>query len=356
MQINSFNSKIFIEPVIGTELSESVKGMDPRGVFILVDENTHKHCLPHIGQLLSPQKVHVRVMGQGEAQKSVDSVVDIWNWLQEEGANSQSLMIGLGGGMLLDVAGFAAATFKRGIQIINIPTTLLSMVDASVGGKTGFNLNGYKNHVGIFRSPGFVFISPVFLRSLDQRQLYAGWAEMIKHGFIQSRRHLDQLLFSQPEKLPEGELARLIRDSVDIKNYYVTRDPYEKGGRRILNFGHTMGHALESLALKKQESLLHGEAVAYGLLCEYWLSMQLLGADEAFYHRLKEYVARHYPVFHTGPGDQQDLFQYLLQDKKNREARVNFTLLKQVGYPVIDQYVEEPLIADCLATALYPPQ
>jgi 3-dehydroquinate synthase len=137
------------------------------------------------------------VMGQGEERKSIGSVEDIWNWLQAEGANSQSLIIGLGGGMLLDVAGFAAATFKRGIPIINIPTTLLSMVDASVGGKTGFNLNGYKNHVGIFRSPGFVFISPVFLRSLDKRQLYAGWAEMMKHGLIQSRRHLDQLLFSQ---------------------------------------------------------------------------------------------------------------------------------------------------------------
>ncbi|HKL38757.1 MAG TPA: 3-dehydroquinate synthase [Bacteroidales bacterium] len=355
MQINSFNSKIFIEPAIGSELTEYIIGLEPHGIFILVDENTREHCLPHIEQLLSREKVHVMEMGQEEENKSIDTVVNVWNWLQAEGADSNSLLIGLGGGMLLDVAGFAAATFKRGIQIVNIPTTLLSMVDASLGGKTGFNLNGYKNHVGVFRSPGYVFLFPVFLKTLDHRHLYAGWAEMIKHGFIQSRDHLDKLLFSQPERLPQGELARLIRDSVDIKNYYVTRDPYEKGLRRALNFGHTIGHALESLALKKHQSLLHGEAVAYGMLCEYWLSIQLQGASAAHYDRLKEYVDRHYPKFQVEPSDQDELYQYMLQDKKNRKARVNCTLLKEVGYPLIDQYVDDKLIAGCLEVVLYPP-
>jgi len=337
-------------------MAKLVKGLEPHGIFILVDENTREHCLPHIEQLFSREKVHVMEMGQGEESKRIDAVVDIWNWLQAEGADSNSLLIGLGGGMLLDVAGFAAATFKRGIQIVNIPTTLLSMVDASVGGKTGVNLNGYKNHVGVFRSPGYVFISPVFLKTLSHRQLYAGWAEMIKHGFIQSRGHFDQLLFSEPERLPEGELARLIRDSVDIKNYYVTRDPYEKGLRRALNFGHTVGHALESLAMKKRQSLLHGEAVAYGMLCAYWLSMQLQGAGEAPYNRLKEYVDRHYPVFQVEASDQEELYRYLLQDKKNRKGRVNFTLLREVGYPVIDQYVDEQVIAGCLKAVFYTSQ
>ena len=325
-------------------------------MFVIVDENTRKHCLPHIEKLLNKQKVHVETIGQGEGHKNIDTVMGIWNALQRNSADSNSFVIALGGGMLLDVAGFAAATFKRGIGVVNLPTTLLSMVDASLGGKTGFNLNHYKNHIGVYRAPSYVFIYPFLTRTLEKRHFYAGWAEMLKHGLIQSRRHFDQLLLNSPEGIPDDELARLIRDSVDIKNYYVTRDPWEGGIRKALNFGHTLGHAFESLSMRKQRPLLHGEAVAYGLLCEYMLSVKLLGADPGIYEALRAFINRHYPAFQVAVSDFSGLYQYLSQDKKNRQEKINFTLLKAIGEPLIDQYVSLEAIGDGLSIDLLDPE
>lgn len=325
---------------MGSGLPEVLESLAPSRVFVVTDENTRLYCLPHIEELLAGQKVHETVIDQGEVSKILATVNHLWDAFHNHGADRSGLVLALGGGMLLDVAGFAAATFKRGIPVVNIPTTLLSMVDASVGGKTGINFQGYKNHIGVFRAPHQVMIYPAFLKSLDPRQLYAGWAEMLKHGLIQSRRHFTRLVMSYPEQLPSGEMAHLIRDSVDIKNFFVTSDPYEKGLRKALNLGHTIGHALESLALERGESLLHGEAVAYGLLCEYGLSVHRLGADSTIYRQLVDYIDRSYQPFRVTPEDWPLLKRYLLQDKKNINSRINFTLLQDVGQPLIDQYVE----------------
>ena len=352
MQINSFNSKIFIEASTGTGLSEAIDSLAPSRIFVISDDNTHARCLPLVEELLSGQKVHEITIGQGEANKRLETVVKIWNHLQEEGADSQSLVIALGGGMLLDVAGFAAGTFKRGIPLINVPTTLLSMVDASVGGKTGINFNDYKNHIGVFRTPDYVFIFPAFLKTLDHRQLYSGWAEMVKHGMIHSQRHFERLMMSQPENLPDGEMALLIRDSVDIKNYYIASDPYDKGIRKVLNLGHTLGHALESLAMEKYQTLLHGEAVVYGLLCEYSLSMKLLGAGSTPYQQLKSHVSKYYSDLQLAEEDFPVIHRFLMQDKKNANEKINFTLLQHIGKPVIDQFIEWDEIESCARKVL----
>jgi len=352
MQINSFNSKIFIEASTGTGLSEAIDSLAPSRLFLVSDENTHAQCLPLIEELLSRQKVHEILIGQGEANKRLDTVVQIWKHLQEEGADSRSLVIALGGGMLLDVAGFAAGTFKRGIPLINVPTTLLSMVDASVGGKTGINFNGYKNHIGVFRAPDYVMIYPAFLKTLDHRQLYSGWAEMLKHGMIQSQRHFERLMMTRPDNLPDGEMALLIRDSVDIKNYYIASDPYDQGIRKVLNLGHTVGHALESLALEKEQTLFHGEAVAYGLLCEYSLSMKLLGADPAHYQQLSGHISKYYPALQVDRDDLPVIHRFLMQDKKNANEKINFTLLKHISKPMIDQFIEWEEIESCLREVL----
>ena len=348
MQINSFNSKIFIEAEVGAGISEAIGLLAPSQIFVVSDAHTHRYCLPLVEELLNRQKVHEIVIGQGEANKSLETVVQIWGHLQDSGADSRSLVLALGGGMLLDVAGFAAGTFKRGIPLINIPTTLLSMVDASVGGKTGINFNGYKNHLGVFRVPDHVFIYPAFLKTLDQRQLYSGWAEMIKHGMIHSQVHFDRLLHICPEHIPDDEMARLIRDSVDIKNYYVARDPYDKGIRKALNLGHTLGHALESLALEKDKVMLHGEAVMYGLLYEYRLSMSLFGAGRGAYEQLENCIRSFYPDLQVSESDLPVIRRFLLQDKKNIHEKINFTLLEHIGKPLTDQFIEWDAIEKCL--------
>jgi len=333
---------------VGSGLPEALESLAPSRIFVVTDENTRLHCLPHIEELLAGQKVHETVIGQGEGSKTLETIKQLWDSFHSQGADRAALVLALGGGMLLDVAGFAAATFKRGMPVINIPTTLLSMVDASVGGKTGINFHGYKNHIGVFRAPYQVMIYPDFLKSLERRQLYAGWAEMLKHGLIQSRRHFIRLVMSYPEQLPPGEMAHLIRDSVDIKNFFVTSDPYEGGLRKALNLGHTIGHALESLALERGETLLHGEAVAYGLLCEYGLSVHRLGAESTIYSQLVDYIGRSYQPFSLPSGEWPLLKRYLQQDKKNVSNRINFTLLQNVGQPLVDQYVEWESIEEVL--------
>ncbi len=352
MQINSFNSKIFVETTIGPELAESVEALAPSQIFIISDENTHKYCVPHLEDLPGHIPVQEFLIGQGESAKGLDTVVTLWQHLQDKGADTGSLVLSVGGGMLLDVAGFAAATFKRGLRLIHMPTTLLAMVDASVGGKTGFNFNRYKNHIGAFHIPDYVLIYPRFLSSLDPRQLHAGWAEMIKHGLIQSRTHFEQLTLGPPGQRPLREMARLIRDSVDIKNYYVTTDPYESGVRKALNFGHTIGHALESLSVEKNTPLLHGEAIAFGLLCEYQLSMNHFGIEPGPYHQLREFVDLHYPGFPFMTGDLDRVFKYLDQDKKNKGEKINFTLLEEIGRPVVDQYAGRDEIEQVLKTLM----
>ncbi|MFP4621051.1 MAG: 3-dehydroquinate synthase [Bacteroidales bacterium] len=348
MQIISFKSKILIHSDIESKLLSLIDAMRPGNIFILADDNTRQYCLPYFDKLMGRKKVHVLDIGQGESEKTIDTVVEIWEFLQQHGADRESLMINLGGGMLLDIGSFAASTFKRGMKFINIPTTLLSMVDASVGGKTGINLNDFKNHIGTFSQPEYVLISPVLLRTLDIRQVYAGWAEMLKHGLIGSEAHLQNLLDVKPEKVDEDALTRLIYESVVIKNHFVQKDPYESGLRKVLNFGHTLGHAFESIAFTHKQPLLHGEAVANGIIGELYLSEKFHHLNERYIRRVTDYISRKYRPAAISVKDFDKIYQFLLQDKKNRGNKINFTLIRRPGEPITDQYISRENIEEAL--------
>lgn len=348
MQIFSFKSKILVHSDIEFQLSSVIDELKPGKIFILADDNTHAYCLPYLKKLKKRGNIAILEIGQGESQKVISTVIEIWNFLQQQGADRESLLINLGGGMLLDIGGFAASTFKRGIKFVNIPTTLLSMVDASVGGKTGINLNDYKNHIGTFSQPEYVLISPVFLRTLNIRQIYAGWAEMLKHGIIRSETHLQKLLDVSPEDIDEEYLTGLISESVEIKNYFVQEDPYEQNLRKVLNFGHTIGHAFESLAFSGEEPLFHGEAVANGLICELFLSAKFYAPEKHTLIRVTDYIGSKYQPIRISVKDFDKIYKYLLQDKKNTGDKINFTLIRRFEEPLNDQYISRENIEEAL--------
>jgi 3-dehydroquinate synthase len=347
MQINSFNSKIFVGALDKSNFYELFSKLQPSKVFVLVDENTYKYCLPQLYKLINPEKVYVKKVKQGESNKTINSVVEIWGFLQKNQCDREALLINLGGGIMVDIGGFAASTFKRGISFINIPTTLLSMVDASVGGKTGFNLNDYKNHIGTFSLPAYVFIDSHFLSTLDERQIISGWGEMIKHGLIHDNEHLNQLLRYSPGSADKENMNNLVGRSVQIKNYYVTEDPYEINIRKALNFGHTIGHAVESYMMNKTP-LFHGEAIAIGMICELYLSVKITGFPVSIETQLRDYILKYFPHVNFADEDFDMLMSYLVHDKKNKGEKINFTLLKKPGSPVLDQYLKENEIIESL--------
>ncbi|MFO8234253.1 MAG: 3-dehydroquinate synthase [Bacteroidales bacterium] len=347
MQIQSSDSKIIIDSSIHEPVEEALTQIAPHKIFILADNNTYEYCLPKVNKLKNKKNVYVKVTRQGENAKTIDTVVEIWNFLQKNNCDRNDLLINLGGGMILDIGGFAASTFKRGIRYINIPTTLLSMVDASVGGKVGFNFNDYKNHIGLFSQPSYVIINSVFLSTLKQRHIYSGWAEMIKHGLIHSQVHLEQLLSCKPEETDKSKMNELISASVQIKNHFVLQDPFEQNIRKALNFGHTIGHALESHAFKKR-TLLHGEAVAAGMACELFLSRRLKNFPENTEQDIQEYLTEKYSGIRIEKEDQEDIINYMKHDKKNKEGKINFVLLENTGVYVIDQFVELEQIIESL--------
>lgn len=347
MQNLSSKSKIIIDTSLEGPLKTSISQFAPHKIFIIADKNTHEYCFPLFGKLLNHQNVYVKIIGQGEKSKNINTVKDIWNFLQENKCDRNDLLINLGGGMILDIGGFAASTYKRGIQYINIPTTLLSMVDASVGGKVGFNFNDYKNHIGLFSQPAYVIINSIFLSTLDRRQLYSGWAEMIKHGIIHSESHLENLLTRTPGEIDTDTMNKLIGESVSIKNYFVENDPYENNIRKALNFGHTIGHALESYSLKNSP-LLHGEAVVAGMICELYLSRKFNGLSKQKEKKIKTYLTKHYPFIQLKNDILDDIIDYMKHDKKNRAGKINFVLIKSPGAYSIDNFIDINSIKESL--------
>ncbi|WP_316930598.1 3-dehydroquinate synthase family protein [Sphingobacterium sp. IITKGP-BTPF85] len=244
-------------------------------MFVLVDRNTNDNCMPVVQPILAELgNYDVIEVDPGEENKNIDFCIGVWKTMLDFGADRHSLLINLGGGVVTDMGGFAASTFKRGIDFIQIPTTLLSQVDASVGGKTGIDLDNYKNIIGTFTQPQAVFIASVFLKTLERRQLVSGFAEVIKHGLI-----FDGAYYNKVKNLDVSAITtEHVRHSVGVKNTVITQDPTEKGLRKILNFGHTIGHAIEGYSLLHDEhSLLHGEAIAVGMICEGYLSHKLNG-------------------------------------------------------------------------------
>lgn len=338
MQIYSYNSKVVVDSDFSSTVYYVISKQKPGKLFVLVDENTQNVCYPHLYKLIRDENVFLLTIGQGESNKTMDTVQNIWSFLQQNYCQRNDLIINLGGGMLLDVGGFAASAYLRGVPFVHIPTTLLSMVDASIGGKLGCNFNGKKNQIGFFKSPEYVIVNPLFLSTLDSRQLIAGWAEMIKHGLIHSEKHLERLLGANPLSLDTQHWEEWIFDSLEIKNDFVVRDPYEAGERKVLNFGHSLGHAFESLSMERGDPLLHGEAVAAGLICELYLSSIIEGFPEKILERVVAYITDLYPLKKLGEGDEERLFYFMKYDKKNQKDQINFTLLKDMEKPLIDRF------------------
>jgi 3-dehydroquinate synthase len=318
-------------------------------IFILTDSNTATYCLPRLTELVVfPLQPIVLQIPAGESHKHIASCMDLWRELATKGADRSSLLINLGGGVITDLGGFVASTFKRGFDFINIPTSLLAMVDAAIGGKTGVDLDGLKNQVGVISQARAVFIDTVFLETLPEREFYAGLAEMLKHGLIASPEHWNELKGLQNDS---HELERLIWDSIMVKKDITEKDPTEKGLRKTLNFGHTIGHAVETYFLNQKpedDQLLHGEAVAVGMLTEAILSSKMLGFPTA---RLDELAASIIPLFPKPSFNEEDMrsiIALLVHDKKNRGGKILFVLLEEIGKAVIDQEIPEALIYEAL--------
>lgn len=332
------------------ELKEFLGSYTPDNVFVLTDTNTSRHCLPHFEQMgFRPE--NVIVVGEGEMCKSLESVSLIWSVLMERGARRSSVLVNIGGGMITDIGGFAASCFKRGIKCVNIPTTLLSQVDASVGGKTGINFGGLKNEIGTFSMPELVIIDACFLKTLPYRQLLSGFAEMLKHALLAGGEHFSKILDTDLKRIDWKVFPGLVEESVNVKYSVVRKDPKENGIRKALNFGHTVGHAIESAAIEHRQELYHGDAVAYGMIAELWLSVRRLGLEESVYEKIRDFIRTIYPPY-VPVVDNERLYQWMLHDKKNERSGVNFTLLHAPGEFSIDNYCEREEIMDALAHLL----
>lgn len=321
--------------------------------IILCDDITHELCLPRFAERLEnldPQYEIIEIP-HGEEYKNIDTCTQIWESLSDIGADRHSLLINLGGGVVCDMGGYAASCYMRGIRFINVPTTLLSQVDASVGGKTGVDLGGLKNIVGLFTLPDMVLVSGIFLPTLPEYEILSGFAEMIKHGMIRSRSHWEEL--SSSADFDINTLEKLIYDSVHIKYDVVLEDPREKNIRKSLNFGHTIGHAIESFLMKTDRAISHGHAVAIGMVCECYLSIKECGLSEDFVVAFKEYICGIYPVVDIKNEELDEIMEIMSHDKKNSSKGINFSLLKSIGDVSIDHYIPQEDIKNAILFYTY---
>lgn len=294
-------------------------------IGVLVDENTEKFCYPAIQKELTEHSL-IKI-ASGEEHKNLNTCSDIWRAMTELGFDRKSLLINLGGGVIGDMGGFCAATFKRGIDFINIPTTLLSQVDASIGGKLGIDFEGFKNHIGLFRDPQAIIIDPVFLQTLNSRELKSGYAEIIKHCLIADANYLD-IVAGKP--IEEQDLGKLIAHSLQVKSKITMIDPVETGLRKTLNFGHTIGHAIESFFLER-DRLLHGEAIAIGMICESFLSMKKTNLPAIEMQKITDILKNFYGKKKIEESWYLAIAQLSMQDKKNVGGQVKAALLTKIG-------------------------
>ena len=382
--------QIIISNDIEHDLATAVTGSEHDRVFVLTDDTTHECCLPKVAALLAQYDAMPITIAHGDQHKTLAALGDVWTALQQGGATRHSLLINLGGGMITDLGGFAAATFKRGINFINIPTTLLAMVDAAVGGKTGINFGGLKNEIGAFADARFVIINTCFLDTLDAENLCSGYAEMLKHALISDERmwaeHVNFDLL-QPDL---AELQRMVAESIAVKERIVAEDPHEHGIRKALNFGHTIGHALEEFALQQaggavvsarllplarartapnnqltsggavvstapnnqltpgNRPLLHGYAVAFGLIGELYMSARKAGFPTERLHQTARFIRENYAQTEFTCNDYPTLLNLMRHDKKNTSGVINFTLLHNIGDIRINQTATDEEICEAL--------
>ncbi len=378
---------------LGQELAAAVGECHADRLFVLTDETTRQLCLPIVEGYECLRGAEVITIPAGDENKNLESVTHVWSQLQRGGATRHSLMVNLGGGMVTDLGGFAASTFKRGVQYINIPTTLLSMVDASVGGKTGFNFGGLKNEIGVFSNARRVILDTVFLRTLDNENILSGYAEMLKHGLISDAETWAGLLEYDPlgpdayalgtvagkalrpdadapgTVAKQEQLRQMLYRSVWVKQRIVEEDPTEKGLRKALNLGHTVGHAFEALALsggvqtqgndpaadggngvgeRRLRPVLHGYAVAYGLVCELYLSVMKTGFPVDKMRQTVNFITSHYGRMPITCDHYPALLELMTHDKKNTAGTINFTLLGDIGDIRINQTATKEEITEAL--------
>ena len=351
-----------------TSLAKAIEACEHDRLFILTDHTTRELCWPVVSGFPCLQGAEVISIGATDTHKTLDSLTHVWEELGRMGGTRHTLLINIGGGMVTDLGGFAASTFKRGINYINIPTTLLAMVDASVGGKTGINFRGLKNEIGVFNNAATVILSTQFLRTLDRENILSGYAEMLKHGLISNEPMWAELMNFNlgAEPLDLATLQRMLADSVAVKQRIVTEDPLEHGIRKALNLGHTVGHAFESFELRtksselrtKNSSLLtlhpqpvpqlHGYFVAFGLVCELYLSTVKTGFPTSKMRQTVSFIREHYGRMPITCDDYSTLFELMTHDKKNTAGSINFTLLGDIGDIRINQNATKEEIYEAL--------
>ena len=340
--------KVIICQNLQTDLHSAIQKCPHDKLFILVDEHTKQLCLPLISRLECLKNAYIITIGPEDIHKNLETLAHVWKELSDQGATRHSLMINLGGGMVTDLGGFAASTFKRGFQYINIPTTLLAMVDASVGGKTGINFNGLKNEIGVFSPAEYVLIDTEFLKSLDSHNLLSGYAEMLKHGIISTTEHWAELLNFNLNQIDYKALQQLVAHSVSIKEDIVEKDPFEKNIRKALNLGHTVGHAFESLALENNHPVLHGYAVAWGIICELYFSFIKVGFPKDKLRQTIQFIKENYGVLTFDCKQYDRLYEFMTHDKKNSAGIINCTLMGEIGDIRINQSANKEEILEIL--------
>lgn len=332
-----------------SQLTEFIESLKPSRLFFLVDENTHELCLPVVlANLETDIPLEILEIEAGEEMKTLETAAQLWKILTEFKADRNALLINVGGGVITDLGGFVASAYKRGIKFVHIPTTLLGMCDASIGGKTGVDLNYVKNVVGSFALPEHNFLHAGFLKTLDVDNLRSGFAEMLKHGLIADAEHWNSLagITEHTVELIKPHLF----DSMKIKQKIVEQDFFEKSLRKSLNFGHTIGHAVESLILGSGNTVTHGDAVAMGMICETWLSAKTGNLSTAESEKITETIMRFFPPLDIGVFSDSDFLDLMSNDKKNSNGIINFTLLSEIGITKTDCSVPNELIFEILKT------
>lgn len=342
--------KVIISTNLEQHLAEAIGDVRPDRLFILCDETTAQLCLPKVQHFDCLREARLITIKAGDTYKSLEAIAHVWAELQQGGGTRHSMLINLGGGMVTDLGGFAASTFKRGIHFVNIPTTLLSLVDASVGGKTGINFGGLKNEIGVFNTSDVVVLDTQFLDTLPSEEIRSGYAEMLKHGLINpdTTAMWAELVNFDIMNPDLKELQRMVAESVAIKEHVVEIDPLEHGLRKALNLGHTAGHAFESYAMRQGKPIPHGYAVAYGIICELYLSCVKVQFPQDVMRQTVKYINEYYGKMQITCDDYEALFELMTHDKKNTAGIINFTLLTGIGGIEINQTATKDEIFEAL--------
>ncbi len=343
--INLKHYDIFIGD-IRQSLPEFLKKKEYSRLIVICDDNTERHCLPNIQKALNREDLLIVRIPPGEQHKHIETCRLIWWQIMQEGVDRKALVLNLGGGVIGDMGGFCAATYKRGVDFVQIPTTLLAQVDASIGGKLGIDFMQVKNSIGVFKDPQAVFVDPYFLKTLSEREISSGFAEIVKHSLIADK--VQWLSIRNIENLADADWQIFIPLSLYVKKRIVEQDPFERNVRKALNFGHTIGHAVESLMLETVEPILHGEAIAIGMICESWLSHQHQKLTKKELDEISSFILQIFGHHLIQEIDFPKLLQLMQNDKKNEADQINFTLINPIGNSLINQTATEEEILESI--------